>query len=404
MSIAKVGGVGPNNAMNASSRRLYFGTIGCNTERGFGTFTTAKGKIKTGNIPSLPRELSLLLLRSGHVADSDTDVTATDGGGSGGDGGQPQISPRLGFQFVPELAALRIAGSHRRLTGLGGGAQLPDCRHCEIIVEFEPPPAEAAATAATASVAAGAGGGVVAAAAYGLVLIDEAPSSPALLAAEVEEGALLPYNCSHIAAGRPCVGYDRPGADLWAELNCTLTWEELAAKCEAMAACAAYTWVNQSSAPGLAANRCALKKEVPGTLLRQPGMICGVSTHAKRPYPPGASRLAPPPPPGPPAPPRPPAPPASSKNAVTIAFDPATSTVGGMPLELEPGEGIRCHVFVDGPYVESICNNQTNLFDYGNSRGSHSRLFGSERARSVDIWQLRASGDLRSDVSPDMLR
>jgi hypothetical protein len=59
------------------------------------------------------------------------------------------------------------------------------------------------------------------------VLIDEAPLTAA--AAAAAGSASLPYNCSHIAAGRPCDGYDRPGADLWAEFNCSLTWEVLAA-------------------------------------------------------------------------------------------------------------------------------------------------------------------------------
>jgi hypothetical protein len=56
-------------------------------------------------------------------------------------------------------------------------------------------------------------------------------------------------------------------------------------------------------------------------LLRQPGMVCDVSTHARQPYPPGASRLAPPPPPPTPSPSPAPPPPLSLRNAVTLTFE-----------------------------------------------------------------------------------
>eukprot|EP01051_Picozoa_sp_SAG22_P019502 SAG22_NODE_3624_length_1609_cov_4.163576_2_plen_223_part_00 len=206
----------------------------------------------------------------------------------------------------------------------------------------------------------------------------------------------------------PCVSPPFLAVPLLSQRTVTNSWPELVAKCEAMPACAAYTWVNSSSIHPLAAgaaaggarrfNRCALKKEVPDLLVPAPGMICGVSTHARRPFPPGASKLGPAPPPAPapaPAPPQAPVP----RNAVGLVFDPAAGTMGSMPLELAGGEWLRCHIYVDGPYVESICNNQTNRFDYGVSRGNRSWLVGRQRARSVDIWQLRSSAGLRSDVA-----
>ena len=66
--------------------------------------------------------------------------------------------------------------------------------------------------------------------------------------------------------------------------------------------------------------------------------------------------------------------------------------MGGMPLELREGEALRCHIFVDGPYVESCCNNQTNRFDWGESRANGTRLIGTKPAAAVDVWQLQLAG------------
>ena len=107
-SIAKTGGVGPNNALNPLSRRLMFGTmplpessvLPCRYNR------CSHG----GTIVTLPRDLMLL--------------TAPDG------------TPRLGAVFAPELQLLRVNGSHTQLTSLPPGAPLPKGRSMELVVEF----------------------------------------------------------------------------------------------------------------------------------------------------------------------------------------------------------------------------------------------------------------------------
>ena len=118
LSIMKTGGVGSNNVMNASSRRVYFGTIEL---RPLTIPNPAPDENTTHSnfIVSLPRDLSLLVLSDG--------------------------TPRLGFAFVPELSALRVPSSHQvwpRDGRMGdqhvSGAIRNGSRSFETIVEFPP--------------------------------------------------------------------------------------------------------------------------------------------------------------------------------------------------------------------------------------------------------------------------
>ena len=114
LSIMKSGGVGPNNVMNASSRRVYFGTIEIRPMT-IPNPSPDENTTHSNFIASLPRDLSLLI--------------ASDG------------TPRLGFAFVPELSALRLKGSERvwqTADGGGPGAIRAGSRNFEALVEFPP--------------------------------------------------------------------------------------------------------------------------------------------------------------------------------------------------------------------------------------------------------------------------
>eukprot|EP01043_Picozoa_sp_COSAG02_P051863 COSAG02_NODE_5512_length_4270_cov_12.845361_4_plen_479_part_00 len=94
LSIMKSGGVGPSNANNVRSRRLYFGTVGVPPGCGIiveGGVHGFKGN-HTGFIMTLPRDLTIKQL---------LEPTPTDAG------------YRLLNAFVPELQGLRIASTHR---------------------------------------------------------------------------------------------------------------------------------------------------------------------------------------------------------------------------------------------------------------------------------------------------
>ena len=102
LSIWKTGGVGPNNALDAGSRRLYFGTVGWPNVH-LPQLNASIDYLHTGSVVSLPRDV----------------FAAPDGG------------PR--FAFPPELAALRASGA-----ATGSASALASGLFLELRVDFAP--------------------------------------------------------------------------------------------------------------------------------------------------------------------------------------------------------------------------------------------------------------------------
>ena len=111
LGIWKTGGSGPNNVANASSRRLFFGTIGMCGGNPYPSIDPMVTSLHVGSVAALPRDLSLRK------------------DGSGG----------LGMAFVPELATLRRNGTHVSATNVHAGARTNfTSQHAEIKVTFPP--------------------------------------------------------------------------------------------------------------------------------------------------------------------------------------------------------------------------------------------------------------------------
>ena len=102
LSIWKTGGVGPNNALDAGSRRLYFGTVGWPNVH-LPQLNASIDYLHTGSVVSLPRDV----------------LAAPDGG------------PR--FAFPPELVALRASGATA-----GSASALASGLFLELRVDFAP--------------------------------------------------------------------------------------------------------------------------------------------------------------------------------------------------------------------------------------------------------------------------
>ncbi|KAH8048237.1 glycosyl hydrolase [Aureococcus anophagefferens] len=102
LSIWKTGGVGPNNALDAGSRRLYFGTVGWPNVH-LPQLNASIDYLHTGSVVSLPRDV----------------FAAPDGG------------PR--FAFPPELVALRASGA-----ATGSASALASGLFLELRVDFAP--------------------------------------------------------------------------------------------------------------------------------------------------------------------------------------------------------------------------------------------------------------------------
>jgi hypothetical protein len=209
LGIWKTGGVGANNVMNKTSRRIFWGTIGWTG----GYLIPSRDPVKmdwlhTGSIAALPRDLSL----------------TTDGA--------------LGFSFAPELATLRDVSSHVHSVNVTSNNTATifkfNSTHAEIIATF---PA-AAASSSTGSL-------------VGIAILGSASAPPS------PPNSTSP--CPNPFA--PCVGWDRGGNDMKVMQPYAGNISSCEALCTADAACLAWTWCGPGSIGPMP--RCCLKSAVP---------------------------------------------------------------------------------------------------------------------------------------------
>jgi hypothetical protein len=224
MGIWKTGGVGANNVMSRSSRRVMFGTIGWTNGDPLISLNPLTTSLHVGSVAALPR-----------------DVTAA------------AVDGNMALTFVPELAVLRDNASHVHTANIGSNTTgaLFHGRQIEIKATFAAPGTTNAS---------------------GLVVL--APRDPPVPQKD---------NCSDPFV--PCYGWDRSGADLGCT-SPPGTVQQCEAKCLADAACMAWTWCGKGSdGPG---PRCCLKSKIPPTVAPFAHMVCGIAPRAKGHIPAGA--------------------------------------------------------------------------------------------------------------------
>jgi sucrose-6-phosphate hydrolase SacC (GH32 family) len=106
MGIWKTGGEGPNNAVNRTSRRLLWGTIGWTGGNPLPAEASTASSLHVGSVVALPRDLSL-------------------------------SEEQLSITFASELQSLRRALSHVHESSLSPSTSPAfESRHAEIIVRF----------------------------------------------------------------------------------------------------------------------------------------------------------------------------------------------------------------------------------------------------------------------------